>query len=201
MILGIGCESGTGKDTVCMLLIDYLRSRNMKGLNIVREGFADRLYDLCFAFYSWAGFKSRQHYAMNPKDKELILPLLGKCPRQILIDVSNKLNEYDPDMFLNAIAKNKNFHLKIVPDTRRPWEFDALYNNPDAYLLRITRPGIDSQWEMDVCLKTEPYLSKWHKTICNDGDLACLNQKVKDFADEIVIPRLYNALNRPLPTP
>lgn len=198
MILGIGNESGVGKDTFAMFLIDYLRSRNMKGLKIVREGFADRLYDLCFAFYSWAGFKSRQHYMNNSKDKEVVLPILGKCPRQILIDVSNKLNEYDPDMFMNAVSKDTNFHLKIVPDLRRTWEFDALTNNPRGYTLRITKPGIDSKWEMDQCLKTEPYLSRWKQTINNDGDLPSLRQKAIVFAEETVIPQLYSVLNRPM---
>ena len=181
-----------------MFLIDHLRSRNMKGLKIVREGFADRLYDMCYAFYSWAGFKSRQHYMINPKDKQVILPKLGKCPRQILIDVSNKLNEYDPDMFVNAVSKDTNFHLKICPDLRRPWEFEALAANPRGYTLRITKPGIDSQWEMDQDLKREPYLSRWNQTIANDGDLPSLRQKAINFADEFVVPKLYDVLNRPM---
>jgi hypothetical protein len=196
MILGIGNESGVGKDTFSMFLIDYLRSRKIKSLNITREGFADRLYDFCYAVYSWAGFKSRQHYILNPQDKEIILPKLGKCPRQILIDISNLFqSHYDPNIFMNAVVNDgSGFHLKIVPDLRRPREFEALRANPSAYLLRITKPDVDSKWEMDTELKTPPYLERWHETISNDGDLNVLNSKAMEFAERIVLPRLYNLL-------
>lgn len=199
MILGIGVESGVGKDTFAMFLIDHLRHKQLKNVKIIREGFADRLYQLCHTFYGWAGFKSRQHYMVNPKDKEVVLPLTGKCPRQMLIDVSNCLNGFDPNMFLNAVVKDNNHHLKVIPDVRRTWEFEALAKMPDAYLVRITKPGIDSKWEMDQELKTEPYLSRWHMTIENDGDIACLQRKAVEFAEEVVVPRIYAVLNLPLP--
>jgi hypothetical protein len=196
LILGIGNESGVGKDTFAMFLIDYLRSRKIKSLNIIREGFADRLYDLCFSFYSWAGFRTRQHYIINPADKQVVLPLIGKCPRQMLIEYSNALNAVDPNFALNAVVRDTTgFHLKIVPDVRRAWEFDALNNNPNAFLLRITKPGVDSKWEMDQELKNPPYLEKWHETIANDGDLSTLNNKAIEFAERIVLPRLYNHIN------
>src|SRR6266496_2523002 len=127
MILAIGHRTGVGKDTVAMFLTDYLRSRNMKGLNIIREGFVDRLYDLCYSFYSWAGFQTRQYYTMNRKAKDELLPKLNMTPRQLLIALSHNLNNFDPNIFLNAITKNNDFHLKIIPDLRRPWEFNSCY--------------------------------------------------------------------------
>lgn len=197
MILAIGHESGVGKDTFTMFLIDYMRTKNMKGLKILREGFADRLYDLCHSFYGWAGFKSRQHYVMFPKDKEVVLALIGRTPRQLLIDVSNKLNEFDPDMFMNAVTKNKDFHLKVIPDLRRPWEFDAV-EKVGGYRLRIKKKGYESTTEMDVDLGREPYLDRWNLTIYNDGDLACLQKKAVEFAEEVVIPELHKSLIVPM---
>lgn len=197
MILGIGVESGVGKDTFAMFLIDYLRSRKIKNLNIIREGFADRLYDLAYAFYGWAGFKSRQHYMINPGDKLIVLPKLGKAPKQILIDLSHKLTEYDQYFALNAVVQDTTgFHLKIVPDVRRPTEFDALDANKNAFLLRITKPGVDSKWDMDQILRKSPYLERWHATIDNDGDLGILNQKAMEFGEKVVLPRLYDHINK-----
>lgn len=197
MILAIGHESGVGKDTFAMCLIDYLRSRNMKGLKILREGFADRLYDTAHSFYSWAGFKTRQHYLLHPREKMIELPLIGRSPRQLLIDLSNKLNEFDPNMFLHAVTKNKDFHLKVIPDLRRPWEFDAV-ERVGGYNLRIKKPGIESTIEMDIDLGQEPYLSRWRKTIINDGDIKCLSIKVVEFAEEVVIPELMKSRIAPM---
>lgn len=197
MILAIGHESGVGKDTFAMCLIDYLRSRNMKGLKILREGFADRLYDMCHSFYGWAGFKTRQHYLLHPAEKMKVLPLTGRTPRQMLIDISNKLNEFDPDMFMNAVTKNVDFHLKVIPDLRRPWEFDAV-ERVGGYNLRIKKPGFDSQIEMDIDLGREPYLSRWRQTIINDGDIKCLNTKAMAFAEEVVIPELQKSRIAPM---
>jgi hypothetical protein len=196
MILGIGVESGVGKDTFAMFVTDYLRSRKIKSLNIVREGFADRLYDVGFALYSWAGFKSRQHYVMNPGDKLIVLPKLGKTPKQILIDLSHAICAYDQNIFFNAVANDTNpFHLKIVPDVRRPVEFNALSANPSVYLLRITKTGVDSQWDMDQELKKPPYVDRWHEVINNETDLKAFNEKAIEFSERIILPRLYNIIN------
>lgn len=195
MILAIGHKSGVGKDTFAMFLTDYLRSQNMRGLCIMREGFADRLYDLCYSFYNWAGFQTRQHYMMHPSEKNVVLPKIGKTPRQMLIDISHKLNEYDPDMFLNAVTQTKNCHLKIIPDLRRPWEFNKCIGTQGAFLLKITNPRIKTTFEMDHDLDPE---NRWHAEIMNDGDLECFRQRVIGFAEEHVVPKLYEALNRPL---
>lgn len=190
MILALGHSAGVGKDTFAMFLVDYLRAKGYKNLSIQREGFATRLYEIAHIMYGWAGFKTRQYYDQFPKEKDAVL-LNGQKPWQILEGLSGPLNGYDPDMFYNAVAKTKGHHLKIVPDLRRPTEFDKLLAD-GAYCLRIQKPGTVSNRTMCHLLNGE---ERWHKTIINDAGLPELRAKAVEFADEVVIPKVTKYLH------
>lgn len=190
MIIAIGHESGVGKDTATSLLIDFLRTQNMKGLSIVREGFADRVYDVAYSLYGWAGFKQRQHYIHSPQDKEIVLPLLGKCPRQILIDIAEKLREVDPCCWMNACLQGNTAHLKIVPDLRKVKEFEHCEQH-GIYRLRLRIPGRPrSTWTSDRDLYPISD-DRWSRTIDNSGTIKELNEKVIEFAKEEVLPVMF----------
>lgn len=187
MILGIGHESMVGKDTVGMFIIDYLRS-NYRQLKIKREGFADNLYDVCYTMYKWAGFQPRQYYVNHPKDKETILPLIGKTPRDLLIGHGNACREFDPDCWrMPVIREDTRGWLKIITDLRKINEFEGL-EKEGHFLLRVMRPGYESDRDSDVDLR--PYANRWHATIQNNGDLAGLNRMAITFADTFIIPRI-----------
>lgn len=187
MILGIGHEAYVGKDTFCMLLIDYLRLK-LRGLKIERQGFADKLYDTCYLLYKWAGFQHREYYIQNPAAKEVILPKLGRTPRDLLIAVGNKMREVDPEVwFRPVLLEDTKGWLKIVTDVRKTNEFDEL-RKQNQLLVRITRPGFESNRESDVDLL--PYAGKWDLTINNNGNLDSFQKQAQIFAEEFVIPRL-----------
>lgn len=194
MIIAIGHESDQGKDTFCMLLINYIRKQNMRGLKIIREGFADRLYDLCYNLYKWAGFQTRQYYIEHPEKKGEILPLIGKSPRQLLIGIGNIVREFDKGAWLNAVIKETNHHLKIIPDLRKITEFEYLESN-NGYRIKLYDPRKPrSTLESDVDLAKIPN-DRWSEVILNDGTIDDLNKKVITFADRVVIPRLYKYLS------
>jgi hypothetical protein len=189
MIIAIGHESGVGKDTFCAFLIDYIRQQNMKGLNLVREGFADRVYELAYSLYSWAGFQSREYYLRNRNAKTAVLPLLGKTPVEVLIGLAEKLREWDADCWLNANIKNKGAHLKLINDLRKPNEF-RFCEEHGIFRLRIRVPGKPrSTLFSDVHLYDYPD-ERWSETIDNDGTIAEFNEKVKEFGKRVVIPQL-----------
>lgn len=192
MILAIGHEAGVGKDTFAMFLIDYLRSKNMRGLVLQREGFVTKLYQVCHLFYGWAGFQTREYYDQHPDEKQKVLPLIGKAVFQILEDMSDKLTEYDKQIFYNALIKTKGHHLKIIPDIRRPLEFDQAKRD-GVFLMRIKKTGYVSPRKF--CQYLLPYADQWDLTITNDGTLGELREKAIAFADEVVIPRIQAYLH------
>jgi len=190
MIVAIGHESGVGKDLFCSLLIDDLRRQNlMKGLEIVRRGFADPVYDTCQKIYGWAGFQSREYYLRNRKAKTEVLPLLGKTPVDLLIGVAEAVRVFDPAAWLNANVMDKSAHLKLINDLRKVNEFEYCEAN-GIFRLRIRVPGKPrSELFSDKDLYDMPD-DRWSETIENDGTIGDFNVKVRDFADRVVVPQL-----------
>lgn len=193
MILAIGHEAGVGKDTFAMFVIDHVRRKGWKGLTIKREGFVTNLYQILYLMYGWAGFRTREHYDRYPADKQVVLPALGKAPYQILEDISDVMTLYDKQIFYNSLIKTKGIDLKIIPDIRRPLEFDQAKTD-GVYLLRIKKTGYVSPRKF--CQYLLPYHDKWDKTILNDGTLNDLQAQAIDFADEVVMPQLWAEKNK-----
>lgn len=192
MILAIGHEAGTGKDTFSMFLVDWLRQHGPRNMNIVRQGFVTNLYETCVLMYGWAGFKSRAYYDQHPAEKDVVLPALGKKVWQILEDVSDKLTEYDANIFYNSVVKTTGAHLKIIPDLRRPLEFDQLVRDK-AYTLRVAKTGYTSNRRF--CQYLLPYADKWNKTIWNDGTLNDLKNQAFEFGKDVVLPQIIKEMN------
>lgn len=193
MILAIGHEAGTGKDTFSMFLYDWLRAHGPRNLNIVRQGFVTNLYEMCALFYGWAGFQRRDYYDQFPSEKDKVLPGVGKKVWEILEDVSDKLTEYDKNIFYDSVVKTtKGIHLKIIPDLRRPLEFDQLKRD-GAYLLRVAKTGYTSNRKF--CQYLLPYEHRWDKTILNDSTLLSLRDQANEFAKDVVLPRILKEMN------
>ena len=180
----MGHHKRNGKDQFAIFIIDVLRKR-MKNLEVTRSGFADKLYDFCHAAYSWGGMGSRLYYVQHPEMKEIVLPKLGKTPRQVLIDVGNHMRLYDPNIWLNACCRgNKVGALQIITDMRFPNEYQAL----ESYIrVKVTRPGFESTSEADIPLNG---VTDWHHVIMNDGTLHDLTVKAQNFVDSVLIPKI-----------
>lgn len=189
MIILIGRTSGAGKDTFAMFIYDYLKTRGIKGLQVNREGFIDRGYDLCHSFYGWAGFESRVYYTQNPQRKDVFLPLLGMTPRQKLIEISNTLTAYDPSFFYKPIFSDVVNHVKLVPDLRRKREYIASLNFPNTYRVELvsSRAKIN---EMDDELKDAAF----DLTVDNNGTLEDLRDVAVRLCDNIIIPHVKEKL-------
>ncbi len=187
MLIAIGHEAGVGKDTFARFIFDHMR-HNTRGLQMKREGFADALYDCCTRIYGWAGFKDRHYYDQHREEKEKTLPLLGKSPRELLIGVGNKLREFDIECWSRPVIQGPHKGtLKIITDCRKIHEFEELLKI-GAYLIRITKPEIQSTLDSDVDLL--PFADKWHIVIKNNGSRNDLHATAVELCNTVIMPRL-----------
>ena len=172
-IVGLAYKKGVGKNTTAKFMTTLLRCEN-PGLKIMEVSFAGKLKDICYQLYSWAGLKRGIYYESHREEKEVILPELGKSPRQIWIEVGNKLREVDPDIWINFALKGAKADIIIITDVRFRNEAQAIRNN-GGILLKIDRPSIEQGTdpaEVDLDSWTD-----WDCVIDNIGSLKNLNEQ------------------------
>lgn len=181
-LFAFGHQKRVGKDQFCTFLFDILRPQ-MARTRIVRRGFADKLYDICHSIYAWAGFRDRLYYATHGAAKDQILPMLGKTPREILIGLSNKMREFDPDIWLNSAVKGSDADILFISDLRYPNEFDAV-KAAGGLCIRIRRPGLPEPTdEADTALNGR---EGWDLTIENNCNLGTFWALAETFVKEYV---------------
>jgi hypothetical protein len=182
-IVAFGHQKRVGKDQFVKFLIDILRPQTGRA-QIVRRGFADKLYDICHQLYGWAGFQNRAYYTLHPEEREWLLPDLGKTPRAILIEVGNHMRKYDPLVWLNATLRGMDYDLLLITDLRYPNEFTNV-KALGGLCCRITRPGLPEPTDQaDTALNGYP---GWDITIENNNDLGMLYKLAETFAQEYIL--------------
>lgn len=188
ILVAFGHQKRVGKDQFAKFCVDYLRQTDQYSRKkIVRRGFADKLYEFCYSMYSYAGFKTRQYYIENQEAKEEFLPAIGMTARQLLIDISNKIREFDPNIWLNGAVKDTTCDLLFITDCRYPNEFNTIESS-GGILVRVTRPDLPVPTDMaDTALIG--WEDKWHHTINNDGDLNNLRLAAETFCRHQIINR------------
>lgn len=143
-IIAFGHRKRVGKDTAAKFLISYLRT-NIRGINIQKRGFADKVKDIAFQLYAWAGVMPGNWYE-DPKNehlREVILPKICKTPRQVWIGVGNGLRAaVHEDTWLEYLFQSESkCDLLIIKDLRFPVEANGVIAR-GGFCYRIDR---DSQ--------------------------------------------------------
>ena len=180
IIVGVGHKSRQGKDTFASFLMTYLRM-NTKNKKIVKMGFADPLKSICHQLYGWAGLKPKEHYDRFEDERKIELPLIGKTPVQIWIDVGNHMRIYDKDVWMRALMKGTVADVLIVTDVRYENEAQAIFDH-NGFVVKINRPGFPGLDSItDNALNN---YTRWTEIIENDGDLSSLNDKTIKFAEK-----------------
>jgi hypothetical protein len=178
-IIAFGYQKGSGKDTAGKFLDIMLRAANVKSC---RASFADKLKDVAFQLYGWAGLKRGIYYETHRDQKEVILPKLGLSPRDIWIQVGNKMREVYPDTWIKYAMNGLKCDVVIVTDLRF-WNEGTILLEHDATLVRMSRKGIltgDDPAEVELHGWTI-----WHYDILNHGTLNELNSKIKAMAIDL----------------
>ena len=185
LIYGFGHRRGVGKDAFAHLVAHHLKELRPK-LIVTQTAFADKLYEICHSLYHWAGFETRSFYCSRPELKEMVLPAIGKSPREILIDFGTKAvrkKVYDQTWIKYLINNNICGHITLIADMRFPNEAEAIKEAGGA-VYRIDRPGIKKY--KDVADMALAKYNGWNGVILNDGHLGDLSAMAHNFARRIL---------------
>ena len=182
MIVAFGHRRGMGKDTAAKLLHGHLHLMQPNS-TIERVGFATKLYDICHQLYSWAGFKTKAHYDQFPSEKEVKLPLLGKTPREILLQVGEDFrNNVYKETWIQYLLHAKTTEHLIITDMRHVNEASAV-KELGGICIKIVRP--------DVAVVHEPVddaldvWTGWDHYVENGQDIKYLDYLMSELCDKL----------------
>jgi hypothetical protein len=182
MIIAFGHEKLVGKDTACRFLATHLRTV-VKAKSVEKRAFADKLKQMCFELYAWAGLMQGSYYEEHPELKEVVLPLLGLSPRQIWIKFGTLVvREVYPKSWISYLFNNSKADYLFLSDMRFPEEADEVRFR-GGIVIRILRPSILHTSD----LADDPLLDykNWSHTIINDGSLHDFHKKVIDVFERV----------------
>lgn len=167
MIIGIGHYAGTGKDTFADMLLDKLDNKDVRA---AITSLADGLKEFCADLFYWTRSLGEGDYYDQPENrekKEEVIPALGKSPRQIWIEVGNKMREVYPDVWIDYVLKDVDIHTYghlIIPDVRFPNEVERI-KSLGGKLVLMQRPGVEPG--ADVSDRALLGYDGWDYTITN----------------------------------
>lgn len=180
-IIAFGHRRLTGKDTCCNLLVTHLRL-SRKNIRVIKKGFASKLKSISHDLYAWAGLHDEDYYEDSSHLKDEKLPLIGRSPRDIWIDVGNKMRDQDPEVWINVLFKAQNVDLLLIKDLRYINEAETVLKFKGT-LIKVENP---SQPEYDdVADSNLASFQGWDRVIVNDSSLQDLNKKVIELAKEL----------------
>jgi hypothetical protein len=178
-IIGLGHLKYSGKDTVAKMINTEYRINN-PGACVIRKGFADKLKDVSYELFAWAGMKPRQYYEQSPSNKEDFLPAIQKTVRDVWIDVGCRMREVYPGIWIDNLILGTHADLLLIPDVRFPNEVTAIKANGGT-VVKINRPSIKPTLdEADQALHN---FNGWDYQIENTRDLAHLQNEVLKFLE------------------
>ena len=185
IIIGFGHRRRVGKDQISKFIDTILKIERPK-LKVVKVSFAAKLKETTYELYKWAGLERGIFYEseQGAKLKEVVLPAIGKSPRQIWIEVGNKLREVYADTWIDCALKNfPNADVILITDVRFPNEV-AKIQIMGGKVYKIIRPGEPmSDDASDSAL--DGFLG-WDGQIENNSDLDAFYAKADAIAREIL---------------
>ncbi|MEE9548750.1 MAG: hypothetical protein V3V68_05285 [Nitrosomonadaceae bacterium] len=181
-IVGIGYKKGSGKDQFASFMHTFIRC-TQPNLSVKRVSFADKLKDVSHQLYHWVGLERGMYYENHRDKKEISLPLIGKSPRQIWIEVGNKLREVYSETWIDFALRSMVADIILIPDVRFCNEARAI-KNQGGVLVRIDRPGVPrgtdpAEVDLDAW-------DNWNWIINNYSDLSALNFMAESLSRELL---------------
>lgn len=181
-IIAFGHKKGVGKNTAAKFLNTALRVA-APHLTIKHVSFAAKLKSIAYQLYAWAGLKPGIYYETHYQEKEIILPELNLSPREIWIQIGNKLREIYPETWIQYVLQGIDADIIIISDLRFQNEALAV-RKAGGMLIKIERsnmPQGTDPAEIDLNNWTD-----WDGIISNNLTLDDLNTEIECWADVIL---------------
>ena len=170
LIVGFGHRRRVGKDTLAGMVRDEL---NRVGIRVYRDAFAWKLKDMARKLFDYAGLGPADLYEREPERREMVLPALGKTPREIWIEFGNSMRVIAPDVWIRNVLDNPGYSagsVVLISDVRYLNEVEAIRER-GGLLVKVTRAEIpESNDVADSALAAMPD-DEWDYQIPNDRDL------------------------------
>lgn len=181
-IIAFGHRQQVGKDTAVKFSLSHIRLEH-HGTTVARCSFGDIIKSQAFQLFSWAGLEEGVYYENNPQFKNIVLPTIGKSPRQIWIELGNAGQSLYPKLWNELSFRRFNAEIALVSDLRKIEDIEFCRMFPSK-MIRIDNPRVP-QVEDNCDEKLANYLD-WDFVIQNDGNFQELNFKIKSLVDEIL---------------
>lgn len=183
LIVGLGHQSGVGKDTSAAIIRDQLQARVPK-LRVALVSFFETPKDFAADIFGMYGLKSRQYYEIDRRERHKKLPVLDKTPNELWIEIGRSLcNVYKNVLIDSAIRRIAPCEIGIIRDVRLMNEVEAIAGL-DGLLVKVENPR-----SRPLDTLEDHYLDSftgWHSTIVNDGDMDCLRSRCEPITDMII---------------
>jgi len=143
-VIAIGHYARVGKDTFANSVIANVRHLN-PDIRVGKVPWAMKLKDVCHQLYAWAGLRELEFYETEPGAslREVVLPAVGKSPRQIWIDMGTaavREKVYERTWLDYVLKSDLGLDIVLIPDTRFYNEAAAV-KEVGGELIKIVRPG------------------------------------------------------------
>ena len=169
-------------DSVKSIFFVDLKIEN-PSLKIKQISFAAKLKDVSYQLYSWAGLKIGVYYESHYELKEVALPHLELSPRQIWIEVGNKMREIYSDTWINFALFGVQADILIITDLRFCNEAAAILET-GGLVKKINRFNIPQGTDLaEIDLDT---WGEWYDIIDNGGSLQDLHSTVDQIAKDLL---------------
>lgn len=141
----LGHYKRTGKDTFADYLVELVKEYDPT-IKIGKRSIAYKLKLISHDLYGWAGLQHPNYYetTAGSQMREIIIPKLGKSPRQIWIDLGTKAvrDQVYTDTWLEWFMHTPSANdIDIITDIRFPNEGSAFAGLPGIHFIKIVRPG------------------------------------------------------------
>lgn len=194
IIIAFGHRQRVGKDTAAKMLISALRQERIdaKPLSFAApmKGFANEMY-------GWAGMQDAIYYENNASAKDIILPRIGKTPRQVMLELGYSMNQIHPKTLPELALKNCDAQVLVNADVRRviETEYIRLFN---GMIFKVDRdvPKLESKLTGHPAYQLDSELhdyAAWDGIITNDGSLRDLNKVICEKLLPMIKKRIQNA--------
>jgi len=181
-IIAFAFKKGSGKSTAGKFLSTYLKI-NANHLKVKQISFAAKLKDVCHQLYKWAGLQSAIYYESHRNKKEVVLPKVGLSPRDIWIQVGNKMREVYENTWIDFALQGVSADILIISDLRFPNEASAIIEH-GGLLVKISRDGLPQGTDpAEVDLDD---WENWDYVIANNFSLQMLNTAVEVIAKDLI---------------